>query len=130
MANVLIPERGDQAARVRVDRPDGSQRTVFVDPHTGRVTVCAKPRVGPSRVWTNTPTCGGAPEACLYLDTDVDGTTVYSLCGSCAWVLAETRESPTGVRKVLDAILAEGWQVQGLDAEGVGVARVTTWGTR
>ena len=38
VANVLIPERGDQAARVRVDRPDGSQRTVFVDPHTGRVT--------------------------------------------------------------------------------------------
>ncbi|MDQ1152931.1 PepSY domain-containing protein [Brevundimonas sp. SORGH_AS_0993] len=38
VANVLIPRRGDEAARVRVDRPDGSQRTVFVDPHTGRVT--------------------------------------------------------------------------------------------
>ena len=38
VANVLIPARSDEAARVRVDRTDGSQKTVFVDPHTGRVT--------------------------------------------------------------------------------------------
>ncbi|MGE7197715.1 PepSY-associated TM helix domain-containing protein [Brevundimonas naejangsanensis] len=37
-ANVLVPARADQAVRVRVDRPDGSQRTVFVDPHTATVT--------------------------------------------------------------------------------------------
>lgn len=37
-ANVIVPARADQAVRVRVDRPDGSQRTVFVDPHTARVT--------------------------------------------------------------------------------------------
>jgi len=37
-ANVLVPVRSDQAVRVRVDRPDGSRRTVFVDPHTARVT--------------------------------------------------------------------------------------------
>lgn len=37
-ANVLVPDRADQAVRVRVDRPDGSQRTVFVDPHTAKVT--------------------------------------------------------------------------------------------
>ncbi len=37
-ANILVPLRGDQAVRVRVDRPDGSQKTVFVDPHTARVT--------------------------------------------------------------------------------------------
>lgn len=37
-ANVMVPARADQAVRVRVDRPDGSQRTVFVDPHTARVT--------------------------------------------------------------------------------------------
>ena len=37
-ANVLIPARADQAVRVQVDRPDGAQRTVFVDPHTATVT--------------------------------------------------------------------------------------------
>lgn len=37
-ANVLVPDRADQAVRVRVDRPDGAQRTVFVDPHTATVT--------------------------------------------------------------------------------------------
>lgn len=37
-ANVLLPAAPDQAVRVRVDRADGSQRTVFVDPHTARVT--------------------------------------------------------------------------------------------
>lgn len=37
-ANVLLPAAQDQAVRVRVDRADGSQRTVFVDPHTARVT--------------------------------------------------------------------------------------------
>ena len=37
-ANVMVPARADQAVRVRVDRPDGSQRTVFVDPHTATVT--------------------------------------------------------------------------------------------
>lgn len=37
-ANVLVPDRADQAVRVRVDRPDGAQRTVFVDPHTAKVT--------------------------------------------------------------------------------------------
>lgn len=37
-ANVLVPDRADQAVRVRADRPDGAQRTVFVDPHTATVT--------------------------------------------------------------------------------------------
>ena len=37
-ANVLVPDRADQAVRVRVDRPDGAQHTVFVDPHTATVT--------------------------------------------------------------------------------------------
>ena len=37
-ANVLVPAAPDEAMRVRVDRPDGSQKTVFVDPHTARVT--------------------------------------------------------------------------------------------
>ena len=37
-ASVVMPERPDQAVRIRVDRPDGTQRTVFVDPHTARVT--------------------------------------------------------------------------------------------
>lgn len=37
-ANVLVPARSDQAVRIRVDRRDGSRRTVFVDPHTARVT--------------------------------------------------------------------------------------------
>ena len=38
VANVLIPAGADEAVRARVDRSDGSQRTVFVDPHTARVT--------------------------------------------------------------------------------------------
>ncbi|SJM58738.1 Uncharacterized iron-regulated membrane protein; Iron-uptake factor PiuB [Brevundimonas diminuta 3F5N] len=37
-ANVLVPDRADQAVRVRVDQADGAQRTVFVDPHTAKVT--------------------------------------------------------------------------------------------
>lgn len=37
-AAVIIPAAPDQAVRIRVDRPDGSQRTAFVDPHTGHVT--------------------------------------------------------------------------------------------
>ena len=37
-ANLLLPAAADQAVRVRVDRPDGAQKTVFVDPHTARVT--------------------------------------------------------------------------------------------
>lgn len=37
-ASVLMPARTDEAVRVRVDRADGSQRTVFVDPHTAAVT--------------------------------------------------------------------------------------------
>ena len=37
-ANVLFPDRADQAVRVQVNRPDGAQRTVFVDPHTAAVT--------------------------------------------------------------------------------------------
>ena len=37
-AALILPARADQAVRVRVDRPDGAQRTVFVDPHTGHVT--------------------------------------------------------------------------------------------
>jgi|SynMetStandDraft_2_1070026.scaffolds.fasta_scaffold00642_13 uncharacterized iron-regulated membrane protein len=37
-ANVLVPDRADQVVRVRVDQADGAQRTVFVDPHTAKVT--------------------------------------------------------------------------------------------
>ena len=37
-ANLTLPAGPDQTVRVRVDRPDGSQKTVFVDPHTARVT--------------------------------------------------------------------------------------------
>lgn len=37
-ANVLIPAAPDEAVRFRIDRADGSQKTVFVDPHTSRVT--------------------------------------------------------------------------------------------
>lgn len=37
-ATVVLPARQDEAVRVRVDRPDGSGRTAFVDPHTARVT--------------------------------------------------------------------------------------------
>lgn len=37
-ASILAPDRPDQAVRVRVDRPDGARQTVFVDPHTARVT--------------------------------------------------------------------------------------------
>ena len=37
-ANLTLPASPAQAVRVRVDRPDGSQKTVFVDPHTARVT--------------------------------------------------------------------------------------------
>ncbi|MFZ4163716.1 PepSY-associated TM helix domain-containing protein [Brevundimonas sp. NPDC058933] len=37
-ASLLLPAAADQAVRVRVDRPDGAQKTVFVDPHTARVT--------------------------------------------------------------------------------------------
>lgn len=37
-ANVLVPDRADQAVRVRVDQADDAQRTVFVDPHTATVT--------------------------------------------------------------------------------------------
>ena len=38
VASVLMPDRPDQAVRVRVDRADGGQRTVFVDPHTAGIT--------------------------------------------------------------------------------------------
>lgn len=38
VASVLMPAAPDQAVRFRVDRPDGGRRTVFVDPHTARVT--------------------------------------------------------------------------------------------
>ena len=38
VANLVMPARVGQAVRLRVDRPDGVQKTVFVDPHTGRVT--------------------------------------------------------------------------------------------
>lgn len=38
VVNLVLPARYDQAVRLRVDRPDGVQKTVFVDPHTGRVT--------------------------------------------------------------------------------------------
>lgn len=37
-ANVLIPASTDEAVRFRIDRADASQKTVFVDPHTARVT--------------------------------------------------------------------------------------------
>ncbi|MGH7026370.1 PepSY-associated TM helix domain-containing protein [Brevundimonas sp.] len=37
-ANLLLPAAPDQAVKVRVDRPDGAQKMVFVDPHTARVT--------------------------------------------------------------------------------------------
>ncbi|QCQ98386.1 PepSY domain-containing protein [Brevundimonas sp. SGAir0440] len=38
VANLVMPARDDQAIRLRVDRPDGVQKTVFVDPHTRRGT--------------------------------------------------------------------------------------------
>ena len=38
MANLILPARADEAVRLRVDRPDGVQKTVFIDPHTGRAT--------------------------------------------------------------------------------------------
>ncbi|WP_295194158.1 PepSY domain-containing protein, partial [uncultured Brevundimonas sp.] len=38
VANLVMPGRNDQAVRLRVDRSDGVQKTVFVDPHTGRAT--------------------------------------------------------------------------------------------
>lgn len=38
VANLVMPARDDQAIRLRVDQPDGVQKTVFVDPHTGRAT--------------------------------------------------------------------------------------------
>ena len=38
VANLVMPAHHDQAIRIRVDRPDGVQKTVFVDPHTGRAT--------------------------------------------------------------------------------------------
>jgi len=38
VANVVLPDRPDQAVRARVDQPDGTQKTVFIDPHTARVT--------------------------------------------------------------------------------------------
>lgn len=38
VANLVMPARDDQAIRLRVDRPGGVQKTVFVDSHTGRVT--------------------------------------------------------------------------------------------
>ena len=37
-ANVVLPAASDQAVRIRVDRPDGGQNTVFIDPRTARVT--------------------------------------------------------------------------------------------
>lgn len=37
-ASVLLPAEPTRAVRIRVDRADGSQRTVFVDPHTSHVT--------------------------------------------------------------------------------------------
>lgn len=37
-ASLLLTEAPDQALQIRVDRPDGAQKTVFVDPHTARVT--------------------------------------------------------------------------------------------
>ncbi|WP_242078314.1 PepSY-associated TM helix domain-containing protein [Brevundimonas diminuta] len=38
VANLVMPARDDEAIRLRVDRPDGVQKTVFVDPHTSRAT--------------------------------------------------------------------------------------------
>ncbi|MEN5363977.1 PepSY-associated TM helix domain-containing protein [Brevundimonas intermedia] len=38
VANLVLPAGADQAVRLRVDRPDGVQKTVFIDPHTGRAT--------------------------------------------------------------------------------------------
>jgi uncharacterized iron-regulated membrane protein len=38
VANLIMPASDAQAVRLTVDRPDGVQKTVFVDPHTGRVT--------------------------------------------------------------------------------------------
>ena len=38
VANLVMPAHHDQAIRIRVNRPDGVQKTVFVDPHTGRAT--------------------------------------------------------------------------------------------
>lgn len=38
VSNVLIPARPDQAVRLTVDLPDGSQRTAFVDPHDAQLT--------------------------------------------------------------------------------------------
>jgi uncharacterized iron-regulated membrane protein len=37
VTNVLAPARPDEAVRLTVDLPDGSQRTAFVDPHDGRL---------------------------------------------------------------------------------------------
>lgn len=37
-ANMMLPDAEDQAVRVRVDQPDGTQKTAFVDPHTAQVT--------------------------------------------------------------------------------------------
>jgi uncharacterized iron-regulated membrane protein len=37
-ASILMPEHTSQAVRIRIDRDDGDRRTVFVDPHTARVT--------------------------------------------------------------------------------------------
>lgn len=38
VANLLIPASPTEAVRLRVDRPDGHQRTVFVNPYTAEVT--------------------------------------------------------------------------------------------
>ena len=35
---VTVPDRPNRAVQLRVDRPDGTQRTVYVDPHTAKVT--------------------------------------------------------------------------------------------
>lgn len=37
VANVLVPVRADEAARLTVRLPDGSKRTAFVDPHDARL---------------------------------------------------------------------------------------------
>jgi len=37
VANVLVPARPDQAARLTVNLPDGTKRTAFVDPHDARL---------------------------------------------------------------------------------------------
>lgn len=37
-SSFVVPARTDEAVRVNVDLPDGERRTVFVDPHDGRVT--------------------------------------------------------------------------------------------